>query len=50
MIPSGMSEGEYKIVISVERRAYLQNRHLKDYFLNEDSYAGFIAGRLTIRK
>ncbi len=48
-IPYGMSEGDYAVRVSVERRAILPDRWLKDYFLNEDSYAGFIAGTLTIR-
>lgn len=48
-IPHGMAEGEYVVRISVQRKAYLPDRWLKDYFLNEDSYAGYIAGRISIR-
>jgi hypothetical protein len=48
-IPQGMSEGDYVVRISVERRAYLPDRWLRDYFLNEDSYAGYIAGTVSIR-
>ncbi len=48
-IPRGMAEGDYEVRISTKRRAYLPDRWLKDYFLNEDSYAGYIAGKVTIR-
>ena len=47
-IPPTMADGDYTVRISVNRRAYLQNRHLKDYFLNEDSFAGYPAGNVTI--
>lgn len=47
-IPPGMADGDYDVRISVNRRAYIQNRHLKDYFINEDSFAGHHAGTVTI--
>ncbi len=47
-IPQGMANGVYTVRISVNRRAYLQNRHLKDYFLNEDTFAGYRAETVTI--
>jgi hypothetical protein len=49
-IPAGMADGEYSVGITLERRTYLPNRRITDYFLNEDSYTGFKAGKVTIRK
>jgi len=49
VIPNGMSKGDYTVRVSVERRSYLPCRRLKDYFLNEDSYAGSPSGTVTIR-
>jgi len=48
-IPYGMSRGDYTVGISVDRRAYLPDRKLRDYFLNEDSHAGYIAASVTIK-
>lgn len=49
-IPQGMADGDYSVMISVRRRAYLPNRYLRDYFLNEDSYAGYSTGTVSITK
>jgi hypothetical protein len=49
-VPYGMADGDYTIRVSLERRAYIPNRRLRDYFLNEDSYNGYAAGKITIRK
>ena len=50
VIPYGMADGDYIVTVSVERRAYLPNRNIRDYFLNEDSFSGHPVGRVTIRK
>ena len=49
-IPPGMADGEYEVRISARRRAYLPDRRLADYLLNEDSFAGRIVGGISIGK
>ena len=49
-IPYAMADGDYEVKVSVQRWAYVSNRHIRDYFLNEDSYTGYDAGTVTIRK
>jgi hypothetical protein len=47
-IPPGLAPGEYTVGLTVSRRAYLPNRHIRDYFLNEDSFAGQRVGTVRI--
>jgi hypothetical protein len=47
-MPEGMAEGGYVVRLTVHRRAYIPNRHIKDYFLNEDSFQGRVIAELDI--
>lgn len=48
VIPRGMAPGDYEVKVSVRRAAYIPNRTIHDYFVNEDSLDGETVAGITI--
>ncbi len=48
VIPREMAPGGYEIKVAVHRAAYLPNRTIRDYFINDDSLDGETVAGITI--
>lgn len=48
VIPREMAPGGYEIKVAVRRAAYLPNRTIRDYFINDDSLDGETVADITI--
>jgi hypothetical protein len=49
-VPSDIGPGRYRVEARMLRVANQPNHRLRDYFFDDDSYAGVEIGEVTIRK
>jgi hypothetical protein len=47
-LPIPMATGVYRVKIAVKRAAYIPNRTIRDYFINEDSLDGTPVAEIRI--
>jgi hypothetical protein len=47
-VPEVMGPGDYTVRLKAERKAYIPNRDIRDYFLNDDSLSGITAGSMAV--
>jgi hypothetical protein len=49
-VPSDIAPGRYRVQAKLLRVANQPNHHVRDYFFDEDTYAGIEIGEVTIRR
>ena len=50
IVPRDAAEGRYQVRIKMLRQPHYANFSLGDYFVDQDYYAGVLAGRLEVRR